>query len=120
MILAWDQSHRARYVPSPNGLSLQPTRATERNIAVQNIPGECMQIKKSMKAQMLPDNLNVNITVTETQSGSSRSVSVPVSAAEFMVVAEMCKYMIPRFLGLDKLQTSVGNGAPSSSGISQP
>lgn len=73
-----------------------------------------MQIKKSMKVQMLPDNLNVNITVTENQPSGTRSVSVPVSAAEFLVVAEMCKYMIPRFLGLDELAATVGAAAGPS------
>lgn len=62
-----------------------------------------MQIKKSMKVQMLPDNLNVNFAVTETQSSGSRTVSIPVSAAEFLVVAEMCRFLIPRFIGLDEL-----------------
>lgn len=71
-----------------------------------------MQIKKSMKVQMLPDNMNVNISVTETQPSGSRSVSVPVSAAEFLVVTEMCKHMIPRFLGLDELSGAVGGAAP--------
>eukprot|EP00892_Ulva_mutabilis_P009952 jgi/Ulvmu1/7329/UM035_0118.1 len=61
------------------------------------------QIKKSMKVQMLPDNLNVNIAVTETQTSGSRTVSVPVSSAEFLVVAEMCRYLIPRFIGLNEL-----------------
>lgn len=64
-----------------------------------------------MKVQMLPDNLNVNITVMENQSSGTRSVSVPVSAAEFLVVTEMCKYMIPKFLGLDELSASVGAAA---------
>ena len=65
--------------------------------------GVHVQVKKSMKVQMLPDNLNVNISVTETQPSGSRTVSIPVSAAEFLVVAEMCRYLIPRFIGLDQI-----------------
>lgn len=51
----------------------------------------------------MPDQLNVGINVSEMANGGNRAVSVQLSAAEFLVVAEMCRYLIPRALGMERL-----------------
>lgn len=50
----------------------------------------------------MQDGLNVGILVSEKSDKGSRSVSVQLSASEFLVVAEMCRFLIPRALGLDR------------------
>ena len=62
-----------------------------------------VQVQKSLKAGLLPDGLNVGFNITEMSNGANRSVSVQLSAAEFLVVAEMCRYLIPRALGMERL-----------------
>jgi hypothetical protein len=51
----------------------------------------------------MPDGTNVGLTISEMANGGNRSVTVHLSVAEVLVVAEMCRYMIPRALGMERL-----------------
>jgi hypothetical protein len=62
-----------------------------------------MQVTKTLTAKLMPDGTNVNLSIFQKQSGVNRSVSVPLSPAEFVVVAELTKFIIPHCLGLDSL-----------------
>jgi hypothetical protein len=55
---------------------------------------------KHLKAQVLPDGINIGLMVSETQAGATRAVSVHLSQAEFGVVIEMCRCLIPQALGM--------------------
>lgn len=59
-----------------------------------------MQVKKNLRASLLPDQVNVGISVTEYLAGSNRTVNVQLTIAEFLVVSEMCRYLIPRAVGM--------------------
>jgi hypothetical protein len=49
----------------------------------------------------MQDGFTVQLSVNE-KGETTKSVSVQLSPAEFAVVTEMAKFMIPRCLGLDK------------------
>ena len=50
----------------------------------------------------MPDGVNVSLMVSESGAGDSRTVTVPLSRAEFTVVQEMARFLLPRCLGLQK------------------
>lgn len=59
-------------------------------------------MKKTLKAGYMPDGVNVSLMVSESGAGDSRTVTVPLSRAEFTVVQEMARFLLPRCLGLQK------------------
>lgn len=61
-----------------------------------------LQVQKSLKASLMADQTNIGMNVTEKNGSDSRSVSVNLSTAEFLVAAEMCRFHIPKALGMDR------------------
>jgi hypothetical protein len=63
-----------------------------------------LQVRKALQAKLLPDGTTVGFSISETREGEDqpRSVSVELTPAEFTVVTELAKFLIPLRLGFHK------------------